>query len=189
MNAEDVVREIVDLFTRHGCEAYVGEAVSQLEHALQAALLAEIERAPDSLIVAALLHDIGHLLQVEGEDAAERGVDTQHEALGERWLAERFTQEITRPIALHVQAKRYLCTVDPEYRSELSDASERSLRLQGGPMSKEECQAFETDPYFGAAIQLRRWDDAAKIVGVTGLDITVYHRRILIEARRREAEL
>lgn len=185
MTAEDVVREIEQLFERRGREAYVGEPISQLEHALQAALMAEIERAPDSMIVAALLHDVGHLLHDQDEDIAERGHDARHEELGERWLAGRFAPDVTRPIALHVQAKRYLCAVDPDYRADLSQASALSLRLQGGPMVREECRAFEAQRFFRAAVQLRRYDDAAKIVGVRDLDLSAYRQRILMESRRR----
>lgn len=186
MRAEEVVREVEELFARRGRDAYHGEPVSQLDHALQAALFAEVERAPDALIVAALLHDVGHLLHDEGEDAAERGLDAAHEILGERWLATRFPPEVTRPIALHVAAKRYLCGADPEYHDDLSEASKLSLKLQGGPMTKEERRAFEGEPSFREAIQLRRWDDAAKVVGVVGLELSGYLRRILMEARRVE---
>ncbi len=127
------IEEIVRLFERRGREAYFGEPVSQAEHALQAARLAEIEGAHDALIAAALLHDVGHLLHDLGEDVADRGHDARHEELGSDWLAARFGPEVVEPVRLHVAAKRYLCTVDPAYYDGLSPASKQSLALQGGP--------------------------------------------------------
>ena len=108
-----IVDEIMDLFARRGEAAYHGEAVSQTEHALQAAELAELEGAPDQLVVAALLHDVGHLLDGQDEDLANRGVDGRHEEAGRAWLSAHFGPEVTEPIYLHVAAKRYLCAADP----------------------------------------------------------------------------
>ncbi len=107
-----IVDEISELFARRGGEAYFGEPVSQLEHALQTASQAEQEGTPDTQIVAALLHDIGHLLHQLPEDIADRGVDGCHEQVGAMWLARYFPEAVTEPIRLHVAAKRYLCTVD-----------------------------------------------------------------------------
>ena len=104
----NIVEEILELFARRGASAYHGEAVSQAEHALQAADLADREGAPDRLIVAALLHDVGHLLDGQDEDLAERGVDGRHEEAGGAWLARHFGAAVTAPIRLHVAAKRYL---------------------------------------------------------------------------------
>jgi phosphonate degradation associated HDIG domain protein len=146
--------------------------VSQTEHALQAADLAAQEGASNALVVAALLHDVGHLLHTEGEDVADRGVDARHEEAGEAWLLESFGPDVTEPVRLHVAAKRYLCAVDPDYLATLSPASVRSLELQGGPMTPDEIARFERNPYCGDAVRLRRWDDAAKVpgLGVPGLD-------------------
>jgi phosphonate degradation associated HDIG domain protein len=166
------VDEILDLFRRRGDTAYFGEPVSQTEHALQAADLAVREGAPDALVAAALLHDVGHLLHDQGERIAEQGVDARHEEAGERWLAARFGPEVTEPVRLHVAAKRYLCAVDPAYAATLSPASTLSLKLQGGPMSPAEVAEFERNPHYGAAVRLRRWDDAAKVqdLAVPGLE-------------------
>jgi predicted HD phosphohydrolase len=129
----DVAQTILDLFAQHGDDAYFGEDVSQLEHALQAAQLAVEASAPDSLIVAALLHDIGHLVHDQGEDAADRGIDTHHEDDGDRWLADFYGKEVTEPIRLHVAAKRYMCAVDADYYSTLSEASVKTvLECTGG---------------------------------------------------------
>jgi [1-hydroxy-2-(trimethylamino)ethyl]phosphonate dioxygenase len=175
-----IVDEIMELFARRGAVAYHGEAVSQTEHALQAALLAEREGAPDRLVVAALLHDVGHLLDGQDEDLAARGVEGHHEEAGCAWLAEQFGPEVTEPIRLHVAAKRYLCAVDPSYLDQLSPASRQSLSLQGRPMGAKEQAQFEMNPFYREAVWLRRWDDTAKVPGlkVPGLE----HYRDRLEA-------
>jgi phosphonate degradation associated HDIG domain protein len=157
---------IMDLFERRGAELYAGEAISQLEHALQTAHLALRHAAPDVLVVAALLHDVGHLLHGESNDAAGAGIDTRHEELGTDWLSGYFGPEVTTPIRLHVAAKRYLCATDSGYTSRLSAASLDSLLLQGGPMSPSEVAAFERLPDWDHAVLLRSWDDEAKIPGL-----------------------
>jgi phosphonate degradation associated HDIG domain protein len=155
-----------------GRAAYHGEAVSQVEHALQSAHLAEAEGATDALVVAALLHDVGHLISGHDEDAADQCIDDRHEVAGAAWLSCRFGSGVVEPIRLHVAAKRYLCVVEPDYFLGLSPASRRSLELQGGPFRAEERAAFEANPHHRAAVRLRRWDDAAKVPGlaVPGLD-------------------
>ncbi len=178
-----IVDEIMDLFVRRGDSAYHGEAVSQTEHALQAAELAESEGAPNELVVAALLHDVGHLFDGQDEDLATRGLDGHHEEAACTWLSAFFGPEVTEPIHLHVAAKRYLCGNDPAYLNGLSPASRLSLSLQGGPMSAEEQAAFESDPYYHQAIRLRHWDDTAKVpdLKVPGLE---YYRDRLESAAR-----
>lgn len=168
----DRVEKIVGLFRDRGREAYLGEPVSQAEHALQAAHLADRAGASDALVVAALLHDVGHLLHDLGDDAAERGVDARHEDSGRAWLSRHFGPEVAEAAGLHVEAKRYLCAVEPEYLEALSPASKLSLTLQGGPMSPGEVARFEANPHHAQAIRLRRWDDEAKVpaLAVPGLD-------------------
>ena len=174
---------IFEFFERHGDKAYFGEAVSQKEHALQAAWMAQRHGADPAVIVAALLHDIGHLLgyTLDGlaEDIAAKGVDARHEDRGAAWLDQFFGTEVTQPVRMHVAAKRYLCR-DAKYISRLSPASVASLALQGGPMSDGEAGQFETQPFYREAVLVRRWDDAAKVpgLGVPGLE----HYRAAVEA-------
>ena len=158
--------EISDLFSRHGGGAYFGEAVTQLDHALQAAHFAAEDGAPDELVVAALLHDIGHLLQATPDDLADWHTDARHEVEGGAWLAKRFSPEISDPVRLHVPAKRYLCATDPGYVAMLSEASIVTLKLQGGLMSASEVAQFETEPFYRQAVQVRRCDDRGKIAGL-----------------------
>ena len=154
------------LFAERGAAQYGGEAVSQLEHALQAAWEAEKDGATPELVVAALLHDIGHLVADHDEDAAEKGLDDHHEELGCNFLAAQFGPAVTEPIRLHVPAKRFLCSTEPAYLNSLSTASIRSLKLQGGPMTPDEAKEFSDHPYCDGAVRLRRWDELAKAPGL-----------------------
>lgn len=178
---ESIADAVIDLFSRRGGDAYFGEAVTQLEHALQAAALARHDGAPDALILAALLHDLGHLQHSAGEDVAERGIDTRHERIGARWLAPRFGVDVSEPVRLHVAAKRYLCGTDPTYAARLSPASVQSLELQGGPMSSAEARQFERQDHWEDAVRLRRWDEEAKVVGLVVPSLASY--RDLLVAR------
>jgi len=153
---------LLDIFTNKATGRYGLSDVNQLEHALQSATLAQGAGEPASLVVAALLHDVGHMIHDLGEDPALEGIDDTHEDLAAAWLATHFGPEVTEPIRLHVPAKRYLCATDPGYFAILSEDSVRSLALQGGPMSPDEVAAFERNPHFAAAVRLRRIDDRAK---------------------------
>lgn len=159
MSAVDLLFETLE---REGVARYGMEAINQLEHALQCAALAEAEDAGPALITAALLHDIGHLIH-KIDSAAERGVDDRHEALGEKLLRRWFKDDVVAPVALHVDAKRYLCAVEEDYFAGLSRASVRSLELQGGPFTPAEAAAFRTVPAADGAVRLRRWDDLGKV--------------------------
>jgi [1-hydroxy-2-(trimethylamino)ethyl]phosphonate dioxygenase len=173
-----IVDEVCELFATKGHAAYVGEPVSQLEHALQAAYFAEQESASDALVVAALLHDIGHLVHKLPEDAADHGIDTRHEQLGQAWLGRYCGPEVTEPIRLHVPAKRYLCATDPEYLAQLSPASVQSLGLQGGPFTPAELSEFESNPFYREAVTLRRWDDLAKVPNLPVPDLDHYRPKL-----------
>lgn len=184
MTPDDVAEQIIALFRRRGDDLYGGEQVSQTEHAVQCAMAADQAGAPDPLVVATLLHDVGHLLQSVGEDAAERGIDAVHEQLGAEWLAMWFGPEVTEPIRLHVPAKRYLCAVEPAYLAGLSQASLTSLRVQGGPMSVKEQAAFKGVPFCAEAVMLRRFDDVGKLKGMPIGSIADYHDRIAAQVCR-----
>jgi phosphonate degradation associated HDIG domain protein len=173
----ECIDEIFALFEQHGKAAYFGEAVSQQEHALQAAHFAAQEGASESLVVAALLHDIGHLIDAR-EDAAGRGFDAHHEDAGCAWLARHYPAAVTEPVRLHVAAKRYLCGVHPEYLRGLSPASVKSLQLQGGPFTREEARAFQQLPFGEDAVRLRHWDDRGKIVGLAVPGLTAYREAL-----------
>lgn len=162
-----IVDQIIDLLENHGGSLYFGENVTETEHALQAAYLADQAGAPKELVAAALLHDIGHLLHGLGEDVADHGIDGKHEDVGSHWLEGRFPAQVLDCVRLHVDAKRYLTATEPGYLADLSEASKRSLDLQGGPFTPQEVSEFEArEPFFREAIQVRRWDDEAKVVGL-----------------------
>lgn len=146
------------LWSEPGNERY-DEVVSQSEHALQCAALAEADGAGPELQVAALLHDVAHLWENEDEF---RDTDLAHEVVGARWLIEWFGNAVAAPVALHVAAKRYLVAVEPAYADTLSPASVHSLKLQGGPMNADEVARFEANNHHAEAVRLRRWDDRAK---------------------------
>ena len=150
------------IFSGRATRRYGLAEISQLQHALQAAALAERAGDPPSMIAAALLHDVGHMIHALGENPAGRGIDDRHEELGADWLEKHFPPEVSEPVRLHVAAKRYLCGVEPEYFARLSPDSVRSLALQGGPMSSEEAAAFRARPYATEAAKLRRYDEGAK---------------------------
>ncbi|MBR0653482.1 phosphonate degradation HD-domain oxygenase [Plastoroseomonas arctica] len=143
--------------------AYGLTDITQKQHALQSAWLAERDGHPASMIAAALMHDIGHLVHDLGENPAAQGIDDEHEDVGNAWLARAFGPEVTEPVRLHVAAKRYLCATESDYFGKLSPDSVRSLALQGGPMSTEEVAAFRALPQAEAAVQLRRYDEEAKV--------------------------
>lgn len=155
----DVVAEIFSRFAHYGNLVY-GESVTQQQHALQTAHLAERDNADATLVAATLLHDFGHLLH--DEDIADSGIDAVHEELGAQFLERYFIPAVVEPGRLHVQAKRYLCAVDSTYFATLSPASVQSLALQGGPFDAAEVAQFEALPHWQAAVDLRRWDDLGK---------------------------
>ena len=168
---DELLAEVCALFERHGGRLYSGEPVTQLEHALQSALRAEQDGASDTLVTAALLHDIGHLYHDHGETPTLRAIDDRHEHAATPLLEVCFGEEVLAPIRLHVDAKRYLCArgagamSGAEYLARLSADSVRSLALQGGPHTAAEADAFEATPHAADALRLRLWDDAAKEEG------------------------
>ena len=173
------VDELAALFAGEGTAEYLGEAVTQAQHMLQAGLLAQSAGASDALVAAALLHDVGHFHgAVTGHDLMD-GTDNHHSATGAAWLARWFGPAVTEPVRLHVAAKRYLCAVEPDYHARLSPASVFTLSVQGGPMTPEEVRRFEAEPYHADAVALRRWDEQAKDPSAAGPGFD--HFRALLE--------
>ncbi len=158
----NIIERISSMLADNGSGLYGGEAVTQTQHALQCAALAEADGASAQLVTAALLHDVGHVLDPEFETSLAESQDLVHEDVGERFLNDWFGEAVTQPVKLHVAAKRYLCAVDSSYFARLSEASVLSLQLQGGPMSEAEIAAFEANPHHRDAVRLRIWDDKAK---------------------------
>jgi phosphonate degradation associated HDIG domain protein len=154
--------DIEQLFARHGAAQYSGEPVTQLEHALQTAHFAEQSDASDELVSACLLHDLGHLLNEQGETPTLRGIDDTHQYFALPFLRGLFAEPVLDAIKLHVDAKRYLCHANAGYCARLSDDSKRSLALQGGVFDAAQAAAFIALPAARDAVMLRQWDDLAK---------------------------
>jgi phosphonate degradation associated HDIG domain protein len=178
LNHDNVIDFILDLFARRGAEEYMGEPVSMAQHMEQTAACAVTDGASDELVIAALLHDIGHFVSDFPIDALENGVDNLHEEAGASFLAAFFPASVTEPVRLHVAAKKYLCAVDAKYFARLSDASVQSLQVQGGPMTHDEVEIFEANPYHQSAVQVRRYDDDGKVAGLDIQAVDSYRDRL-----------
>lgn len=163
---DTIVEFIAEIFERRGAEEYLGEPVTMAEHMLQGAYLAEADGAPDELVAAALLHDIGHFTSEFGAYSPDDVEDKHHDEAGGELLQHFFPPVIVDCVRLHVSAKRYLCATDPTYFSKLSPASVHTLSLQGGPMNAEEVEQFRRNPYHNEAVQVRLWDEGGKIAGL-----------------------
>jgi phosphonate degradation associated HDIG domain protein len=163
--------DIEALFASKGDRMYAGEPVTQLQHALQSGQLAEQEGAGDELVVAAFLHDLGHLINDQGDTPTLRGIDDRHEYVALPFLRDLFGPEVLQPIRLHVDAKRYLCArghrtvTGAEYWAGLSIDSRRSLELQGGIFSEAEAEGFRAQAHADEGVRVRLWDDRAKLAG------------------------
>jgi len=176
-----VADTIIHLYKQYGGSEYAGEKVSQLEHMVQAAQLAESASFDEEVILAAFLHDIGHIAEeATGENEMDEYGIKDHEALGAQYLSENgFSSKISRLVASHVLAKRYLTRKDPDYFNQLSEASRKTLDFQGGMMTVEEANAFEKDPLFSEIILMRRWDEQAKIQDKSMPDLNHFHEMIV----------
>jgi phosphonate degradation associated HDIG domain protein len=165
IDVQQTIDEIISLYERFGSDDYIGEPVSQIEHMCQCAQLAEKQGFDEEVILAAFFHDIGHLCEhiMQVSYMESFGVE-EHEKLGAVYVREKgFSEKIAKLVASHVPAKRYLTNRFPEYYENLSNASKETLKLQGGIMTDEEANEFEQDPLLDLYIQLRRWDEQAKI--------------------------
>ncbi|HXB95645.1 MAG TPA: HD domain-containing protein [Puia sp.] len=179
--AEKITDEIMGLYEGYGGAEYAGEKVSQLEHMAQAAQLAEEQGYEEEVILAAFLHDIGHIAEAaNGENQMDGFGIMDHEELGAQFLREKgFSKKVVRLVESHVEAKRYLTVKDPGYYEQLSEASKKTLEFQGGPMTREEAEAFEQYPLFPLIIQMRKWDEQAKIEKKPLPDLRHYRQMIL----------
>ena len=177
---------VLNLFNAAGQSEYHGEQVSQLEHALQAAHLAGEDGGDEQEIIAALLHDIGHIWPVEGRQVTSVGV-VEHDEVGKQALRELgFSDDVADIVSGHVVAKRYLVATDKDYASELSDVSVESLRLQGGPMSAGEVQDFTRSPNWQSMVRVRTWDDRAKTPGANVPGLESYRELITAHLSRQQ---
>ena len=178
ISSDNIIDFILDLFSRRGAEEYMGEAVSMAQHMEQSAACAVADGADDALIVAALLHDIGHFVGDFPIDSLEIGIDNYHEEAGAQFLTPFFPSSVTEPIRLHVAAKKYLCAVDKSYFERLSDASKQSLQVQGGPMNEADIHEFESNPHHQSAVKLRYYDDEGKVSGLDIKSIDQYREKL-----------
>tara|TARA_B100000927_G_scaffold176390_1_gene142145 strand:- start:104 stop:640 length:537 start_codon:yes stop_codon:yes gene_type:complete len=169
-----VIDKIISNFTNNK-SLYIGEKVTMSEHMIQTAMLAEKAKCDDNLICSSLLHDYGHFILENPDELVELNIDGQHENIGYEYLKSFFKKEIVEPIKYHVLAKRYLAN-DKKYYDLLSEASKTSLELQGGVLSPEECNKFETQEYFKPSILLRKFDEAAKKTDIKMKSIHDYQK-------------
>ena len=179
-----MIDRIIGLYETKGGREYEGEGVSQLEHALQSAHRAEQDGAAPELICAALLHDIGHLINDKGETPTLRGEDDLHQYMALPFLRPAFPEAVLSAIRLHVDAKRYLCAIRPGYREALSEDSKRSLELQGGVFAPAQAERFIRQPFAADAVKVRLWDDAAKVPGLQTPGLAHFEAILRTVARR-----
>lgn len=172
----NVIDKLFNFFQESGFEEYAGEKVSQLEHALQAAKLADDENYEEEVIIAALFHDIGHLMKTENDDAKMGIFGTKnHEFIGAEFLLKNgFSKKMYELVIGHVRTKKYLVYKFPEYKTSLSEASLKTLEYQGGAMTEAEAEKFEKDELFHLHLKMREWDDKAKIPGLKTKSIAEY---------------
>lgn len=179
--AQAIATEIIALYEHHGGAEYAGEKVTQLEHMVQSAQLAEQQGYEEEVVLAAFLHDIGHIcVSARGDNEMGGYGIKDHEEVGAAFLQEKgFSRRLIRLVEAHVEAKRYLTWKSPAYYEQLSEASKKTLEYQGGRMQEEEALAFEQYPLFELIIKMRHWDEEAKIEGLPVPDLAKYHGMIV----------
>jgi len=172
-NIESTIDSIFGLYQTFGDADYIGEPVSQIEHMSQSAQLAIAEGHDDEVILAAFFHDLGHICVMNSEANSMGGYGVKrHEQVGADFLRNQgFPERVAKLVENHVQAKRYLTFKDPDYYDQLSEASKQTLKHQGGVMTEEEANAFEEDELFEVSIRMRRWDELAKEMHISVIDL------------------
>lgn len=164
---QEITEKVFEILKSGEGKDYIGEPISQLEHALQCAKLATDQKMDSETILAALFHDIGHLCAVHNAESMSGYGVKRHEQIGANFLTELgFSEKIVQLVKSHVDAKRYLICRNPDYYQKLSDASKKTLQFQGGPMNEQEAQDFENDPLFQLKLFVRSWDEKAKEVNI-----------------------
>tara|TARA_Y100001960_G_C14332258_1_gene660653 strand:+ start:47 stop:583 length:537 start_codon:yes stop_codon:yes gene_type:complete len=174
----DTIEKIITNF-KNNKSLYIGEKVTIAEHMIQSAMMAEKSNSTDNLICSCLLHDYGHFILEDPDELVKKNQDGKHEDVGYEYLKKFFKKEVVEPIKNHVLAKRYLAR-DKKYYNQLSEPSIVSLKLQGGLLNKKEAKSFEKKEFFHESIKLRKFDEAAKKVGVKIKDITEYKNLLKI---------
>ena len=167
-----IIEKIISNFTNNK-SLYIGENVTIAEHMIQSAMIAEKSKSKDNLICSCLLHDYGHFIVDDPDELVRNSKDGKHEDIGYEYLKNFFKKDIVEPIKHHVMAKRYLAR-ENKYYNKLSEASKLSLKLQGGVLNNKEALIFEKDEFFKDSIKLRKFDEAAKKIGVKIKNISEY---------------
>ena len=174
LSRNNLIAFLADIFHRLGSDSYLGEDVSMSEHMCQTAYNAEQAGESRETVVAAFLHDIGHFTGEFPENYIDLGIDNRHETMGAAILENFFRPEVTESVRWHVDAKRYLCAIEPDYPNSLSDASVKTLELQGGAFNRDEVSRFEENPHLDSVLRVRRYDDAGKVAGARTPDVDYY---------------
>lgn len=186
--AIQIAHEIIELYQKHGGNEYYGEPVTQLQHACQSAELAKQQESNDEMVLAAFLHDIGHICAAgHNETVMENYGVMNHEKIGAAFLRNRkFSDRLIQLVQAHVSAKRYLTHKDESYYNKLSEASKQTLIYQGGKMSHDEALVFENDSLFHEMIAMRKIDELAKDETKQTGDLNFYHQLIVEHLVKRE---
>ena len=168
----DIIEKIISNF-KNNKSLYIGEEITIAEHMIQSAMMAEKSKSKNNLICSSLLHDYGHFILDDPDELVKKNIDGKHEDIGYEYLKKFFKKEVVEPIKHHVLAKRYLAR-DKKYYNRLSEASVVSLKLQGGFLNSKDAKSFEKEEFFKDSIKLRKFDDAAKKMGIKIKDIIDY---------------